>query len=129
MARAVATRSRCVIDRTLAGHYSALSSSPARSVAHDAADVARLEGAHGALPDIGELVVHHRVLAGLIERELDEAALCGLEVGRLRTAPGAVRRQLVVAFLVDGVEDRADDVEGGVLVGAGIDHPHADALA
>jgi hypothetical protein len=43
-------------------------------------DLARLKQAEGALADVGELVGDDWVQAGLVERELDESALGGLEV-------------------------------------------------
>ena len=57
-------------------------------------DVAGLEQAEGALGDIGEPVGHDRVQAWLVEGELDEAALGGLQVKDLGAAvsrPGRSR--------------------------------------
>src|SRR3546814_15546811 len=60
-----------------------LSADPdSRSVPADVAgvDVTSLEDPHGALAHVGELVGHHQVQARLVEGELDEAALCRLQV-------------------------------------------------
>ena len=53
--------------------------------------VARLEDAHRSLAGVGELVGDERVEPVLGEGELDEPALCRLEVEDLRPAPALVR--------------------------------------
>jgi hypothetical protein len=75
------------------------------------------------LAHVRELVGHDRVQPVLVEGELDEAALGRLEVERLGAALAVVGPQEVGALLVDGVEDRADDVERRVLRSARVEHP------
>src|SRR5581483_2380202 len=114
-----------LVDLTAAGLSSATAVSMAGRGA--GAQVAGLEDAEGALADVGELVGHHVVGAGVVEDELDEPALGGLQIKRLGGAVlGVVGPEQEGAFLKDGIELGSDDVEGGVLVRAGIEHPDPD---
>ena len=71
----------------------------------------RLEVPERALVCVSELVGQERIKALVLEGELHEPALGRCEIEGLGAAAGRVGPELIVAFAVDGVEDRTDDVE------------------
>ena len=74
------------------------------------------------------LWVMNGYFAGDGKAELDEAALRGCEVERLSATVVRRSAQEVRAFLVDGVEDRADHVKRRDVGRSVVHDPHADLL-
>src|SRR5215213_10172473 len=98
-----------------------------RSVAHRPLDVADVQEPDLALVDRCESMGDERVQAGLVDRDVEDAAAAGRHWNGLDSVQGTGRGH--VAERVGGVEHRADDMEVGVDGGTCVDDPEANEIA